>query len=303
MAATITDKIMVASSGTRPNPTTLTAQKSIGASLLNADDLTGWGTSTPVTFVIYKIDSNGNEVVGTRSDWKGIVSGNTITQLTLTAGTDTIYPSGSPVIAVASARWADDFTAAMLVSHNQNGTLKDGSVGNTTITDGSVTTTKIADANITNAKLSTTTGEVGGVWQTYSPTITNFTLGNGTITYCKYTRVGKNVNYKGRFVYGSTSSFTGVATISLPVNAAADYLSGDAMNGGAMITDSGVTVRPGIPHFVTSSTMSIAAIATLTGSNPVFTDYTPSTRDIQTSGPITWSTGDVVQWDVTYEGV
>lgn len=172
MAATITDKIMVASSGTRPNPTTLTAQKSIGASLLNADDLTGWGTSTPVTFVIYKIDSNGNEVVGTRSDWKGIVSGNTITQLTLTAGTDTIYPSGSPVIAVASARWADDFTAAMLVSHNQNGTLKDGAVGNTTIADSSVSTSKIGDAAVTAAKIDLTT--LPGIQQAWqSPSLLN----------------------------------------------------------------------------------------------------------------------------------
>jgi hypothetical protein len=155
MTATITDKIMVASSGTRPNPTTLTAQKSVGASLLNADDLTGWGTSTPVTFVLYKIDSNGNEIVGSRTDWKGIVSGNTITQLTLTAGTDTIYPAGSPVIAAATARWADDLTAATLVSLNQNGTLKDNSVGNTTITDGSVSTAKVADGAVTGQKLAT----------------------------------------------------------------------------------------------------------------------------------------------------
>jgi len=153
MAATITDKIMVASSGTRPNPTTLTAQKSVGASLLSADDLTGWGTSTPVTFVLYKIDSNGNEVVGSRTDWKGIVSGNTITQLTLTAGTDTIYPAGSPVIAAATARWADDLTAAALVSLNQNGTLKDSTVGNTTIVDGSVTTSKVADDAVNDNKL------------------------------------------------------------------------------------------------------------------------------------------------------
>jgi len=171
MTATITDKIMVASSGTRPNPTTLTAQKSVGASLLNADDLTGWGTSTPVTFVLYKIDSNGNEVVGTRSDWKGIVSGNTITQLTLTAGTDTIYPAGSPVIAAATARWADDLTAALISSHNQNGTLKDGSVGNTTITDGSVTTSKLGSHAVTAAKIDFTTLHVGSFRAHLSATI------------------------------------------------------------------------------------------------------------------------------------
>jgi hypothetical protein len=44
-----------------------------------------------------------------------------------------------------------------------------------------------------------------GAWSTYTPTITGFTLGNGTITG-KYTQIGKTVIFRARFTYGSSSS-------------------------------------------------------------------------------------------------
>jgi len=53
--------------------------------------------------------------------------------------------------------------------------------------------TKLADASITNAKLSTTAGELGGAWVSWVPTFTNLT--GGTLTYAKYTRVGKTITF------------------------------------------------------------------------------------------------------------
>lgn len=153
MPAAITDKYMKASSGTRPNPTTLASQKGIGDSLLTADDLTGWTTDTATTFVLYKVDSNNNEIINTRSEWKGIVSSNTITQLELTAGTDTIYPIGSPVIATPTADWADSLVEGLTVSQNQNGTLKDNLITTAMLQSNAVTTAKITDANVTTAKV------------------------------------------------------------------------------------------------------------------------------------------------------
>jgi len=140
----ITDKIMAPSTGTsRPTPTTLASQKGVGDTILNADDLTGWGTTTAVTFVLYKVDSNGKEIENTRTDWKGIVVGNTITQLTLTAGNDTIYPEGSPVIATPTARYGDDLASALLNALNQNGTLKDSSVTNSMLADNTIGFSKL----------------------------------------------------------------------------------------------------------------------------------------------------------------
>jgi hypothetical protein len=141
----ITDKFMHASSGTRPEPTTLTGSKAVGASTLTADDLTGWATDTPTPFVLYQIDGSGNEVDGTRSDWVGIVSGNTITQLTLTAGTDDIYPAGSAVIAAPTAEWGDRVVDGLLVTHNQDGSLKDNIVTTAKVNNSTVTPPKLSD--------------------------------------------------------------------------------------------------------------------------------------------------------------
>ena len=58
-------------------------------------------------------------------------------------------------------------------------------------------------------------------WTSYTPTFTNFTLGNGTITYSKYAKLGKVVLLEVGVILGSTSSVTGRIGISLPVNSVA----------------------------------------------------------------------------------
>jgi hypothetical protein len=55
-------------------------------------------------------------------------------------------------------------------------------------------------------------------WTSYTPTFTNFTLGNGTITYSKYVQLGKIVFLEVGVNLGSTSAVTGRIGISLPVN-------------------------------------------------------------------------------------
>lgn len=161
--------------------------------------------------------------------------------------------------------------------------------------------TGLNDAVLTNAKLATSAGEPGGAWNAYTMTYTNFSLGNGTVTYSKYKRVGNTVFFRARIALGSTSAFSGVAAFSLPVAGHSDHEVNDIMLGAGMIVDSGATVRPGVPFFVTDSTMSLTTVATLAGANPSFTDITQSSRSIQTGGPIVWSTGDVIQWYVAYE--
>jgi hypothetical protein len=57
-------------------------------------------------------------------------------------------------------------------------------------------------------------------WQSYTPTFTNFTLGNGTIARAKYVKLGKNVLVEISVILGTTSSVTGRITMSLPVTGA-----------------------------------------------------------------------------------
>lgn len=57
-------------------------------------------------------------------------------------------------------------------------------------------------------------------WDTWTPTWTNLTLGNGTLT-AKYKQVGKTVQVHLKLVFGTTTSISGDATFSLPVTRAA----------------------------------------------------------------------------------
>lgn len=283
--ATITDKIMSPSTGlSRPNPTTLTVQKGIGDSILTADDLTGWGTSTAVPFVLYKVDTSGNEIINTRSDWKGIVSGNTITQLTLTAGSDTIYPIGSPVIAAATARYGDDLAAALLSSHNQNGTIKDGAIA----------TSMIADGAVTNAKLSTTAGQPGGSWSTWTPTWSNLTIGNAVVT-ARYRQIGKTVEGYIKVVFGSTSVMGASPTFTAPVTAASQYGSG-AYNfiGIGYAEDAGVAaLNCGAAFNASTSAISILTMNTA----GTYGNWVPFGASV----PLAWNNGDFFNLTFEYE--
>ena len=63
-----------------------------------------------------------------------------------------------------------------------------------------------------------------GAWQSYTPTFTNFTLGNGVITLAKYVQIGRTVTVKVLVTLGSTSSVTGRIGFSLPVTAISENL-------------------------------------------------------------------------------
>ena len=123
MAAGITDHFTEATNGTRPVPTTLTAIKAIGAPSITCNALTGWPTVTAVHFIIYNTNADGTKTANSQSDWKGIVSGNTITNLTLKAGTDNGYGIGAVVECAPTAAWADDMADGILLHANQDGSL------------------------------------------------------------------------------------------------------------------------------------------------------------------------------------
>ena len=59
-----------------------------------------------------------------------------------------------------------------------------------------------------------------GGWTTWTPTFTNFTLGNGSIVGARYQKIGKTVNFQLYVSLGSTSSVTGLSQFTLPITAA-----------------------------------------------------------------------------------
>jgi hypothetical protein len=92
-----------------------------------------------------------------------------------------------------------------------------GSLNADNLAANAVTTAKIADGNITNAKLSTTAGELGGAWKSWTPTITGFSADPADGLYY-YTLIGKTCHLSVRMPNSGTSNAT-TFTLSLPFTA------------------------------------------------------------------------------------
>lgn len=159
------------------------------------------------------------------------------------------------------------------------------------IADGSVTTAKIAAGAVTNAKLSTTSGDVGGPWKTWSPTLSNITNVNGTVT-AKYTQVGKTVHIFFRFVLGSSSAMGSAPAFSLPVTASSDWPA-DLRLGLVQIEDSGVQTYFGWGQLTSTTTLRMVV------SNASNT-YLQNTG-ISSTIPMSWGTADHISFTGTYE--
>jgi hypothetical protein len=64
-------------------------------------------------------------------------------------------------------------------------------------------------------------------WTTWTPTYTNFTIGNATVT-ARYQQIGKLVNVYFSVIWGTTTTFSGYPQITLPITAArAGYTTGN----------------------------------------------------------------------------
>jgi hypothetical protein len=117
-----TDKFNKVISGTtRPVATTLSAQKLSGATSFTVVAATGWETTTAVHGIMYRTDAQGNKVAGSQIDWKGDVSGTTVSDVIITAGTDDTYAIGTTVELAPTAAWGDDIATGILVEHKQTG--------------------------------------------------------------------------------------------------------------------------------------------------------------------------------------
>ena len=94
------------------------------------------------------------------------------------------------------------------------------------ILDANVTTAKILDANVTNAKLASTAVAWTGFTPTWTNTLTNPVIGNGTIAGY-YAQVGRVVNFRVTINCGSTTTY-GTGTnyfFTYPVAASANIQS------------------------------------------------------------------------------
>jgi hypothetical protein len=128
-------------------------------------------------------------------------------------------------------------------------------------------------------------------WQTWTPSYSNFTIGNATVQ-ARYQQIGKTVNVFCNVVFGSTTSFTAYPLISLPVSCFAagsltgfvqlyDASAGTFFTGNIWLENTGTQFQP----VVTNASSTYAYIEYLT----------VNTR------PFTWTTSDQMIFTFSYE--
>jgi hypothetical protein len=120
-------------------------------------------------------------------------------------------------------------------------------------------------------------------WTDWVPTLSNLTLGNGTIT-ARYHRVGRTVHFFFSFVLGSTSAVGTQPGITLPFTMAAGISAGDAPLGLGACLDAGAANYLAIIQSAGGNNTQWRVLDT-TSANGVYTS-------ISATVPFTWGTGD-----------
>jgi hypothetical protein len=144
-----------------------------------------------------------------------------------------------------------------------------------------------ANTYVVMADSSTATGlKYGGDWTTWTPTLTNLTLGNGTVT-ARYRQIGKTIEAYFRFALGSTSAVGSGPTFSLPANQANPSISGTCA-----YDKSGVGHAP-MNYLLVGN---LCYIFALNASGTYLTYSVPNA-----TVPVTWGTNDSIIVQFTYE--
>lgn len=150
-----------------------------------------------------------------------------------------------------------------------------------------VTTSAITNGAVTASKIDFTTF----LWSSFTPTFTNLSLGNGTLT-AKYTVVGKICLFKITVLFGSTTAVSGAVSATLP-QTAATFIGSSPNIGNATLLDTGTALFAG-PVYMTSTTQINVRVYNAAST------YLSATQ-LSATIPHTWANTDELVINGTYE--
>lgn len=130
-----------------------------------------------------------------------------------------------------------------------------------------------------------------GVWQTWTPTVTGITLGNGTIE-ARYTQYNKTVAFTFVFTLGSTSAITGEVIVPLPVNRRTTTQVGE---GTVLLRDAGTANYVGFAFYPGGNNTQVLIRYLSVGGSVV------APTSLSSTTPFTWGNTDQILLSGTYE--
>lgn len=149
------------------------------------------------------------------------------------------------------------------------------------------------DGEILNSSLNTATGQVGGAWASYTPTLTQSGTVTCTVDRAVWTRIGKTIHFMVALTVTGTGTANNAVTVSLPATAATSLRS---IPGSGYIGDVSVTTNhPGFAFLQTTTTVVLFNSFTTTSSLQYALGGTGS------GFTAALASGDVVQISGTYE--
>lgn len=168
-----------------------------------------------------------------------------------------------------------------------------GSIYGISVASGAIQSSiAIGDGIILPKALFTGTGS-SWVWQAWTPTWVNVTVGNGSVT-AKYTQIGKTIFAKLVFVLGSTSTIGTSPTFTLPVVAASFNFTRNII-GGFSAYDQSASYASARGDVRLDSATTAQAVLNLVSGSRIAVD------PITATAPFTWTTTDEYVAVFSYE--
>jgi hypothetical protein len=269
----VIDKFRKASSSGRAVVTSLALAKANGANTCSLIAATNWPAT--VDYVMYRRQLNTTtgkyeEIAGSRIEGRADVSGTTLSNMTIDAGTEPAAgyaaDGNTVVMAAATSRWANDLIDGILALLNQDGSLRNASINNSSqfsagvvntaaLGANSVTTSKIPNGNVTADKLS------------LGPQ-TAFVATDQTTTSTTYTDLATTTDQVTVTIGANGAALVGL-NIGVYNSGASDTFAGFDISGASTVAASDVQcVRA-----VTTSAIGLGAAILVTGLNPGSTTF------------------------------